>query len=468
MLGGLLRVVAAAAVVGVLFAAPASGIVGGQTIQVQTAPWTVFVQESGFLCTGSVIDASHVLTAAHCVFTGSCRLPAPSAFQVRAGVSDYSSRLPGEQEQDRGVSSIRVHPGYACSGHAVPDDVAVLTLSSPLDLGGPAVAAVALPQAGAGFPARTSVGVAGFGRQEPTVTASGQLAWTTSIVDAQGSCGEHGLIENNAVLLCASSPTSAVCKGDSGSGLVTTGAATPVLVGVADATPDGCSPGSHAVFAWTGAPEILQFIEGDDQPPTAPRETKTTFLRFVWISSGAIHPGDTLTCSTGDWTDPNPSVSYAFVDAATRNVLQSGPATLVVPASAVGAKIVCEAALTNAGGTSFAETNPAPAVQPEPSARIVGVKPVTAPRGRVVAIRVTLVASAGVRGRLAVCVQPPKLVAGRVCRSTGHGDGLAATVPFVFKLRVKPTAPLGAAPVSISALAGRSTATASTLIRVTG
>jgi hypothetical protein len=469
MLGGVLRVLVAASAACALAAAPASAVVGGDPIQVSTAPWTVYVQDSSLLCTGAVIDASHVLTAAHCVYNGACQLPAPSAFQVRAGVSNYSSRVPNDQEQDRGVSSYRIHPGYTCSEHAVPDDVAVLALSSPLDLSGPSVGAIDLPQSGTAFPAADSVGIAGFGRQQPTVTASGQLAWMTAIVDSQGACGENGLIEGNAVLLCASSPTSAVCKGDSGSGLVTTGSASPVLVGVADATIDGCSPGSHSVFAWTGAPEILQFIQGDDQPPTAPRETNDTFLRLGWTSSGPIYAGDTLTCSTGRWSDPAASVSYAFVDSVSGNVLQSGAkTTLVVPASAVGASIVCRAALTNAGGTTLAETNAAPAVRPAPVARIVRVAPVTASRGRVVSIRVTLVAPEGIHGRLAVCVRPPKLVAGRLCRSTVDGDGLPSTVPFIFTLRVKATAPLGTAQVAINAVAGQSTVSTSTVIRVTG
>src|SRR5690348_1727287 len=165
MLGRSMRILAAAAVSAVLVTAPASGVVGGQTIQVQSAPWTVFVQQSlgssRFLCTGAIIDASHVLTAAHCVFNSSCAPAAPSAFQVRAGVSNYSAPLSTDLEQGRGVSSFRVHPGYACTGHPGPDDVAVLTVSSPFDVTSAAVSAVPLPAAGSAYPAAASVGTAG-------------------------------------------------------------------------------------------------------------------------------------------------------------------------------------------------------------------------------------------------------------------------------------------------------------------
>ena len=101
----------------------------------------------------------------------------------------------------------------------------------------------------------------------------------TATVDPQAQCGEYtqsSLIQfNNAVLLCTVAPTSSLCNGDSGSGIVTTGG-TPVLIAVTDASAPGCPAGSHNIAAYVGAPEILSFIEGNDQPPTAPRPSQTT------------------------------------------------------------------------------------------------------------------------------------------------------------------------------------------------
>src|SRR5262249_15366964 len=149
-----LALVAAAGAVAAAAASGASKVIGGSVVQVQQAPWTVYVQyQSGstrFLCTGAIVDASHVLTAAHCMFADASPLATPSQVTVRAGVSNFSSPLITDLEQDRPVSLIRVHPGYVNTGKPSPDDVAVIALASPLDLSGPAVQAVALPTPGFG------------------------------------------------------------------------------------------------------------------------------------------------------------------------------------------------------------------------------------------------------------------------------------------------------------------------------
>ncbi len=451
-------------------ASPSVRVFGGTVIQVQAAPWTVFVQEQAgsvrFLCTGSVVDALHVLTAAHCVFDEAGNMAQPSALSVHAGVSNFSAPLPGDLEQDRSISSFRVHPGYAATGKPTPDDVAVLALSSPLDLSGPAVQAVALPSPGMPFPAGAAVGLAGFGRQNPTIATSGPLDWMTATVDPQGNCGgPGGLIDNNGILLCASSPTSAVCSGDSGSGLVTT-TGTPTLIGVVSAGSTSCDPGGQGLFTYTGAPEILQFIQGSDTPPTAPRESSTTFLELKWNRPLVV--GNTLTCSTGGWVG-EARFTYSFLNAADGAVLQTGPRpTFLVPASAIGARVFCQVAATNSGGTTLEETEATSAVGGAPQVRIVPSTPLAAAPGSRLTMRVTLVSPLGLWGKVAVCVTLPVRVGGHLCRSTVNRDGASGTFPFDFAFRIRPTAPPGTARVAISAVAGVSTAKTTALLRVSG
>lgn len=366
------RCLAGAALAALASGGVASGaerVVGGSPIQVQAAPWAVVVQDqtatTRYLCSGSIVDASHIVTAAHCVFDDSGTIAQPSQLTVEAGVSNFSAPLPTDLEQQRTVSSFRVGPGYVWSSQLVPDDVAVLALSSPLDLSGPAAQAVALPAPTAPFPAGALVGLAGFGDQTSGVFATGPLESMTATVDAQGSCGSTtngGVLADDAIRLCASSPSSATCNGDSGAGLVTTGA-NPTLVGVVSGGPPGCVLGSQTVYTYVGAPEILSFVQGDEQPPTAPSVDASTFVDLTWEQQPLV-VGDTLSCSSGDWAGGQVSLSYSFVTGSGQ-VLQTGArATYTLRPADVGATVSCRVAATNAGGTAVDQTAATPVIKP--------------------------------------------------------------------------------------------------------
>jgi hypothetical protein len=452
----------------------ARSVLGGSAIQIQAAPWAVFIQQDDggdtlYICTGSVIDASHVLTAGHCLFNDTGTLTQPSALTVRAGISNFTAPAPTDAEQDRSVSSFRLHPGYSYTGTEGPDDVAVLTLSTPLDLSGAAVQAVALQPPGSPYPAGAQVGVAGFGKQDPTADASGPLAWMTATVDAQGSCGQfsaEGLISDNAITLCAASPTSAVCNGDSGSGVVTTSGTTHVLVGVVDAGTPGCGIGTHSVFAYVGAPEIGQFVQGSNSPPTAPRETDATDIDLRWDPPLVV--GNTLSCTTTGWTPPV-RLTYSFVNAATGEVIQSGlRSTAVLPSTAKGAKVDCEVAATNAGGTELIETQATSPVAGPPPVRIERLAPLAASRGSDVTLHITLEAPVGVFGKVGVCAALAPSVGGRLCRSIENGQGDPIDAPFTLTFKVKPTAPIGRSAIAISATAGFAVAKTTGHLRVSG
>jgi hypothetical protein len=204
-----------------------------------------------------------VLTAAHCLYDPGGTQASPADLSIRAGISNTVAPLATDAEQDRGVSSFRVDNGYAWSHGAAADDIAVLTLAAPLELGGAAVEAVALPTPGAPLP-RGAAAVAGFGRQSAGAPPDGSLRETAETIVTQGGCS--GLAPAGAPSLCAASAAGTVCSGDSGSGLVT---AARTLVGVASAGPADCTPGSEALFTYVGDAEILGFIEADVPAPPA-------------------------------------------------------------------------------------------------------------------------------------------------------------------------------------------------------
>lgn len=96
----------------ILTPAASWAVVGGRPVSIRAAPWTVEVAQEGRTnCNGVIVDAKHILTAAHCVWTtNGVRLPA-SKLEVLAGVSnvnDYHS----PDAQLRLVASVYVMPGY--------------------------------------------------------------------------------------------------------------------------------------------------------------------------------------------------------------------------------------------------------------------------------------------------------------------------------------------------------------------
>ena len=470
-----LALIVAVALVGAMSARPASSgvrVVGGTPIQVQSAPWTVLVYVSAPRvqeCTGSVIDASHVVTAAHCVYDGSGTQVQPSSVSIYAGVSNFLSPIATDQEQARWVSSFRVHPAYADTNKNVADDVAVLALAAPLDLSGRAVQAVALASPNTPFPAGASVTTAGFGVQDAAANdASGALVSLAATVDPQGECGDWTQTDfikfNNGIALCSAAPAGATCHGDSGAGVVTTGG-TPVLVGVHYASQTGCPIGGHAVAAYVGAPEILSFIQGNDQPPKAPRPSTQTVSRLTWHEPLVV--GDTLTCSTGGWPEPV-QVTYSFLSTANRLVLQTGPrGSYLLPPTTAGTQISCTVAVTNGGGTTLVGTNATPGIKPAPQVKIEPLAPLAAKRGHRIALDVVLTGPPGLSGTFSVCATPTASVGGQLCRSAHRPAGAAGPLHVALTLTIKSTAPLGTARVAIRASAGTSHAKTTALIRIT-
>ncbi|CAF2925640.1 unnamed protein product [Rotaria sp. Silwood2] len=108
-------------------------IVGGEAAASQTWGWAVSLWIQGSLCGGSIISASWILTAAHCVSGVSA-----NQITVYAGSNTIWSG-----SQTRSVSSVTTHPSYN-SGTLI-NDIALLQLSTSLNMADPAVSAICLP-----------------------------------------------------------------------------------------------------------------------------------------------------------------------------------------------------------------------------------------------------------------------------------------------------------------------------------
>ena len=161
--GRLLAALAAALVPASLLVAPAAAaaeasprVVNGREPTPGEVSGLVYVRAGGSVCSGTLVDSLHVITAGHCVAGSGGTTKSPSSFTI--GWSSTGALPP---TMWAGASKVALHPDY--SGYpGFTNDIAVLTLTSPLagatpmSLATPALARTALA-AGAGVQA------AGFG-----------------------------------------------------------------------------------------------------------------------------------------------------------------------------------------------------------------------------------------------------------------------------------------------------------------
>lgn len=332
-------------------------IINGQQASISQFPWQVFVfaveGEGEFgTCGGSILDATHILTAAHCVDHESSTTKYPAEdIGVVAGASEVIlglGALPSTYQAQE-AKSIRTDPYYTVSPE-IKDDVAVIELSSPLELSASVnTAAIALVSPGATPAPGTALSISGYGKESgaESSTPDGKLYSTTLTAVGSDAC-RNSVGGSSAVLLCAVGSNSSTCQGDSGGPL--TEGNPPVEVGTVDFGPKECPVGQPDVFTNLAAPEIHEFIEGSESPPLAARASSPPVIKSVGLAPVDFSP---LTCEPGTWSG-SPSFSYTFqTENASPQLLQSGTSNVFTPpANLVGAPVVCIVQASNPGGVS--------------------------------------------------------------------------------------------------------------------
>jgi hypothetical protein len=310
-------------------------IVGGNIVtSPEEAPWSVFVSavngEGATLCSGTIIGADRVVTAAHCVFDRG-QLRPPGALSVVGGIVDGRLGADWSRLQSRQVKGVAAHPGYdpALRGY----DIAVLVLSTPFDISGAAVRPIAVASAPAS-PAR----VYGWGQTSETTRDDRLHSLTQGLVRA------YRCVNGVPAMLCGQTLSGATCFGDSGSGLVIPGAP-PRLLGVeslivGDDQAD-CDVGERTGYIDVTAPAIAAWLAGTNNSLRGPRAS----------TRGVLVPGDPVTCLTPTWTG-EPQLTFDFIAVETGQVLQSGPATYRPGPADLGHPITCAVVARNAGGSA--------------------------------------------------------------------------------------------------------------------
>jgi trypsin len=353
----LFAVLAVSAVASPAHAAPRkTNVVGGTPIPIESAPYQVFLRIGADLgCGGSVLTATTVLTAAHCVVApGQTQPRPPSEITVMAGFTDTTA-APPPGSQTVGVAAVRTHPFYEEATKT--DDVALLTLATALNLSGSRIKPIALAPVGGGPAPGAALGFTGYGAQVEGRLPDGKLYASTLTAITDDQCRPNIAVNASAGVQCVAAGAQAACFGDSGGPLTAGG----VQVGIASYAPQaGCTRGPSG-FADVTAPEVRAFIDGAPTIPQAPRQSQPSLLFSI---NPPVH-GSPMRCEPGAWANA-PALGYTFVNDATGAVLQSGPSNRFVPAAAHrGAPVACIVSASNAGGTATARTGTTAAVQPD-------------------------------------------------------------------------------------------------------
>ncbi|MBO9532636.1 MAG: serine protease [Solirubrobacteraceae bacterium] len=391
-------------------------IVGGTRAPIADAPWQVDVwSESGRSstdCGGAILDASTVLTAAHCVDGTNPGAPArEGGLAVWAGTSSIRRSTATIDDrialQERSVSSARQHPGWRGRVGST-GDLAVLTLSEPLTLDGRRVAAISLPPAvpvptDAPYEVPGNLTVTGYGRTSSGKEPDGWLRSVEVQVVDPDRCDDA----DNAAEICARAPRGSACSGDSG-GPVT--AAGIFLVGIVSNGPRSCPAGGPNRYVNLYAPENREFVLGSTAPPTAPR--RLTRARFTGGSGDTPLVGSELTCDGGAFSGA--TTQRTLITTATGDTVLASTgriAELAITADLFGARLRCRSYASNAGGVALSPLAVTGAAVRAPSA---GRQCPAVPATATVRMQVVASARAGATVRVTGRLRDPSSAAGGV------------------------------------------------------
>jgi len=277
-----------------------SRVVNGDAATVEDIPWQAVVSYDGWLCGGSIIDASWVVTAAHCLVRNDS--PAsPAAVTVVAGTTSYPTFDAGSQV--RQAAAVYVHPDYVSSDEN--SDIALVQLAATLDLSTPSVGTVRLPgdqDPTTWPPAEATAHISGWGYsctllpgEEPIDPACEPTHLQRASVEVMSSpqdvlCSDYPPdYFNNETMLCAGIPTAGgidTCAGDSGGPLTVDVNGEHVLAGIVSWGSGCAQPNYPGVY--TRVTTFLSWITDTTGLQLAPPDSEPSSSGVVSVSPGRL------------------------------------------------------------------------------------------------------------------------------------------------------------------------------------
>lgn len=352
-------------------------IVGGSDTTIQDFPWQVGIDSTtpypGFFCGGVILDATHVLTAAHCARTsgpGSPVVPAAS-YTIYLGTTHIDTGDPTSTTAS--VTQVVPDPSWDGSNH----DAAVLTLSAPIALDGTNRMAIGLAQSSP--PTGTALSVSGWGTTTENGSLPNVLQQTTVNVTDFNQCKQayHDPAEADLIsadVLCAAAPGRDSCQGDSGGPLVDF--SNKLLVGIVSSGIGCAQPAYPGIYTSVTGNERQFIVDNSGYASGLPAPQLTGASPAL---SGTPMVGNVLHCSTGVWSG-SPVFTFSFLDqSAGGTVLTSGAtADYSITSADVGRMIACRVQAGSNSATSNRQ-GPIPAVVTPPPPPPPPPAPVTTP-----------------------------------------------------------------------------------------
>ncbi|XP_026492652.2 proclotting enzyme-like isoform X3 [Vanessa tameamea] len=193
-------------------------IVGGHNAELNEWPWIVALFNNGRqFCGGSLIDDSHVISAAHCV----AHMTSWDVARLTARLGDHNIRTSTEtQHVERKIKRVVRHRGFDM--RTLYNDVAILTLDQPVTFT-KHIRPVCLPGGSRAYSGMVAT-VIGWGSlresgPQPSILQEVSIPiWTNAECRLKyGSAAPGGIIDS---MICAGKASMDSCSGDSGGPLM--------------------------------------------------------------------------------------------------------------------------------------------------------------------------------------------------------------------------------------------------------